>query len=220
PDLFAGAIYAKAAFEMWNDLKETYDKVDGSVVFNLNKSINSLNQNGSTLAEYYNNLNSLWRQFEVMINLPPCTREATKHFEKHNQLIKLMQFLMGLDESYLEIRSNIITKEPLPLVKVAITVFNGEESHRNATFVGATKPAATPFETKTFDNNRRLIGLLNDNGVSYANANMVVGHPNGTQALITKIGDLKINNDITLYDALAVPKYTVSLLYFTRLLET
>ncbi|GKB16239.1 hypothetical protein Tco_0850162 [Tanacetum coccineum] len=94
-----------------SDLKETYDKVDGSAVFNLHKSINSLNQNGAPLAEYYNNLNSLWKQFDAIISLPPCTCEAAKHFEKHNQLIKLMQFLMGLDESYLAIRNNILTRE-------------------------------------------------------------------------------------------------------------
>nr|GEV68971.1 hypothetical protein [Tanacetum cinerariifolium] len=33
PDLFAVAIYAKTAYEMWNDLKETYDKVDGCFEF-------------------------------------------------------------------------------------------------------------------------------------------------------------------------------------------
>ncbi|GJV29311.1 ribonuclease H-like domain-containing protein [Tanacetum coccineum] len=66
----------------------------------------------------------------------------------------------------------------------------------------------------------RLMNLLNDNGVSTANANMsvnvvdisnlglTVGHPNGTHALITKIGDLKINNNITLYNVLVVPEYT------------
>ncbi|GJY60904.1 hypothetical protein Tco_0461561 [Tanacetum coccineum] len=57
----------------------------------------------------------------------------------------------------------------------------------------------------------RLMSHLNDNGVSSTNDNMA-GHPNGTQALITKIGDLKINNDITLYDVLVVLEYTVSLL--------
>ncbi|GKA11555.1 putative transcription factor interactor and regulator CCHC(Zn) family protein, partial [Tanacetum coccineum] len=70
PELFAGAIYTKTAFEIWNELKETYDKVDGSVTFNLHKNINSLNQNGSTLADYYNKLNSLWKQFDDMVGLP------------------------------------------------------------------------------------------------------------------------------------------------------
>ncbi|GKF43883.1 hypothetical protein Tco_0130435, partial [Tanacetum coccineum] len=136
-----------------------------------------------------------------------------------------MQFLIGLDESYLAIRSNILTREPLPLVKAAYVVVSGEESHRNATSVGATKPTATIFAARAFDNmkmfngnnnigfgsnsnfdNRgpnpnlkyvqsnnvssnnattsnspislsneqlaRLMSLLNDNGVSTANANM------------------------------------------------
>ncbi|GJV90668.1 ribonuclease H-like domain-containing protein [Tanacetum coccineum] len=49
------------------------------------------------------------------------------------------------------------------------------------------------------------------NIVDIYNLGLTVGHPNGTQALITKIGDLKINNNITLYDVLVVPEYTVSL---------
>ncbi|GKA45218.1 ribonuclease H-like domain-containing protein [Tanacetum coccineum] len=381
PELFAGAIYTKTASEIWNELKETYDKVDDSVVFNLHKNINSLNQNGSTLVDYYNKLNSLWKQFDVMVGLPTCICAAAKHFDQHNQLIKLMQFLMGLDESYLAIRSNLLTIESLPSVKTAFSVINGEESHRNVTFAVTTKPAATAFAAKTFDNKKkfnnnykgsgsnsnfnsnnnnrgpnpnlkctncnktghtvdrcfdligypagyvkrnsnsssrpvtsnnayvdvqsnvvcsnnattgnspvslssdqleRLMNLLNENGVSTANANMAgknlmnirgtffngsvkfnlnfkrfsngntyitagnislgwivdsranqhmiasanfltnvvdvlnmgltVGHPNGTQALITKIEDLKINNEVTLYDVLVVPEYTVSLL--------
>ncbi|GKC85879.1 hypothetical protein Tco_1141596, partial [Tanacetum coccineum] len=67
-----------------------------------------------------------------------------------------MQFLMGLDESYLAIKSNILTREPLPLVKVAFAVVSDEESHRNATSVGATKPTASAFTTKTFDYKRRF----------------------------------------------------------------
>lgn len=55
------------------------------------------------------------------------------------------------------------------------------------------------------------------NVVDISNLGLTVGHPNGTQALITKIGDLKINNDITLYDVLVVPKYTVSLLYVHKI---
>ncbi|GKC99172.1 ribonuclease H-like domain-containing protein, partial [Tanacetum coccineum] len=155
--LFVGAIYAKTAYEMWNDLKETYDKFDGSIVFNLHKSINFLNQNGVSLADYYNNLNSLWKQFAAMISLPPCTCEAAKHFEKHNQLIKFMQFLMGLDDSYFAIRSNILTREPVPSVKAAFAAVSGEESHRNVISVRTTKPTATAFPAKNFDKKRHTV---------------------------------------------------------------
>nr|GEV35445.1 ribonuclease H-like domain-containing protein [Tanacetum cinerariifolium] len=46
------------------------------------------------------------------------------------------------------------------------------------------------------------------NIVDISNLGLTVGHPSGTQALITKIGDLKINDLITLYDVLVVPYYT------------
>ncbi|GJY72121.1 ribonuclease H-like domain-containing protein [Tanacetum coccineum] len=149
PDLFVGAIYVKTAFEMWSDLKETYDKVDGYDVFNLHKSINSLNQNGASLAEYYNNLNSLWKQFDAMIN-----------------------------ESYLAIRSNILTREPLPLVKASFAVASGEESNRNVTTVGATKPTATAFAAKTFDNKRRSNNNNNFNIGSSSKSNSNNRGPN------------------------------------------
>ncbi|GJW04188.1 putative transcription factor interactor and regulator CCHC(Zn) family protein [Tanacetum coccineum] len=150
-DLYASAIHPKTASELWNDLKDTYDKVDSSVVFNLHKNMNSLNQSGASLADYYTNLNSLWKQFDAMISLPPCTCQAAKHFEKHNQLIKLMQFLMGLDDNYLAIRNNILTREPLPSVKDAFAIVSNEESHRNITSGGTSKPTATAFAAKTFD---------------------------------------------------------------------
>ncbi|GJW45360.1 hypothetical protein Tco_0074159 [Tanacetum coccineum] len=167
PGLFAGAIYAKTAFEMLSNIKETYDK-----------------------------------QFDAMISLPPCTCEAAKHFRKHNQLIMLMQFLMGLDESYLEIRSNILTREPLPLVKAAFAILNGEESHRRCfelvgyltgyvkrNFKSNTRPvssnnASVDGHSNSVSSNNvttnnspvkqlsRLMSLFNDNGVSSANANM------------------------------------------------
>ncbi|GJV61821.1 ribonuclease H-like domain-containing protein [Tanacetum coccineum] len=166
------------SFEMWSDLKETYDKVDGSAVFNLHKNINSLSQNGSSLVEYYNNLNSLWKQFDAMISLSPCTYDASTHFKKHNHLIKLMQFLMGLDKSYLVIRSNILTREPLPLAKAAFVVASGEESHRNAILVGTTKPTATAFAAKTFDNKRRFNNNNNFNKGSSLNSNNKGPNPN------------------------------------------
>ncbi|GJY16197.1 ribonuclease H-like domain-containing protein [Tanacetum coccineum] len=55
------------------------------------------------------------------------------------------------------------------------------------------------------------------NVVDISNLGLTIGHLTGTQALITKTGDLKINNDITLYDFLVVPEYTVSLLYVHKL---
>ncbi|GKB37164.1 ribonuclease H-like domain-containing protein [Tanacetum coccineum] len=58
-----------------------------------------------------------------------CTCHAADGFKKHNQLMKLMQFLMGLDDTYMQIRSSILSKVTLPDVRSAYAIISNEESH-------------------------------------------------------------------------------------------
>lgn len=58
-ELFLGQIFSKKASDVWTELKETFDRVDGSVTFNLHHKINSLSQNGSSL-------------LSILTNLVPC----------------------------------------------------------------------------------------------------------------------------------------------------
>ncbi|GJU61855.1 ribonuclease H-like domain-containing protein [Tanacetum coccineum] len=48
---------------------------------------------------------------------------------------------------------------------------------------------------------------------------IIVGHPNGTLATISHVGDLKLSNNVVLYDVLVVPGYYVSLLYVNKLIR-
>ncbi|GJV72997.1 hypothetical protein Tco_1492992 [Tanacetum coccineum] len=69
---------------------------------------------GSALSEYYHKLNALWRQYDSLFNLHECICENSDKLKKHSQLLKLMQFLMGLDKIYTPIRSIILTIDPIP----------------------------------------------------------------------------------------------------------
>ncbi|XP_076929730.1 uncharacterized protein LOC143594266 [Bidens hawaiensis] len=74
--LYLGQFFSKNAATVWDELRETYNKVNGSVVYDIHKQINSVSQNGLSLAEYYHNLNSLWRQYDTITNLPTCNCQA------------------------------------------------------------------------------------------------------------------------------------------------
>lgn len=150
-ELYLGQIFSKTASVVWQELKETYDKVDGAVMFNLHHKISSLTQNGDSISEYYHKLNSLWRQYDVLVKLPSCVCDAAKSFSEHSQLIKLMQFLMGLNDIYQPIRSTILTQDPLPNVKTAFAIISREESHRGLNLTDGFKNQTSSFAAKSSD---------------------------------------------------------------------
>ncbi|XP_071738898.1 uncharacterized protein [Rutidosis leptorrhynchoides] len=129
-DLYSGQIYYTVASVVWNELKDTYDKVDGSNIFNIHMKINSLKQNGASVSDYYHNLNSLWKQYDEMVKLPACTCAAANVAQEQTKILRLNQFLMGLDDEFMQIRSNILLRDPIPGAKTAFAVISREESHR------------------------------------------------------------------------------------------
>nr|GEU91546.1 ribonuclease H-like domain-containing protein [Tanacetum cinerariifolium] len=159
-------IYSIDDATTWKDLKSTYDKVDVSIIFNMLHKISCLKQGGSSLADYYHRLNSLWREFDALTKLPTCVCDANKELETHNKLMKLMQFFMGLDECYLSVRSSLLTRDPLPKVKDAYVIVSREESYRGipeSSSVIETKLNTTSFAAKSSNNFKRSNNNGNNN---------------------------------------------------------
>ncbi|XP_076917016.1 uncharacterized protein LOC143576925 [Bidens hawaiensis] len=121
-ELYLGQVFSIFAFDVWEELKERYDKVDGSAMFSLYQKINSVNQNCSTVSDYYHRLNTMWKQFDAMVQLPSCSCNAFGKFNDFYHLIKLMQFLMGLDDTYQSVRTSLLTKDPLPTINIAFSI--------------------------------------------------------------------------------------------------
>ncbi|GKD05274.1 hypothetical protein Tco_1180248 [Tanacetum coccineum] len=59
-----------------------------------------------------------------------------------------MQFSMGLDDSYMQLRSNILCRDPLPDAKGAYVLISSGESHRAVGIGGAQR-------SRTFSNTSR-----------------------------------------------------------------
>ncbi|GKA74274.1 ribonuclease H-like domain-containing protein [Tanacetum coccineum] len=106
-----------------------------------------------------------------MTKLPKCGSAAREDVLKHNQLMKLMQFLMGLNDIYQPIRSSLLSRDALPDVKDAFAIVSREESYRgiaSTSFGSVFKTQVSSFMSKTnfsnsrnngnkrFDNNKRV----------------------------------------------------------------
>ncbi|GJY99742.1 hypothetical protein Tco_0517172 [Tanacetum coccineum] len=58
-----------------------------------------------------------------------------------------------------------------------------------------------------------------DNVLDISHLKIKVGHPNGTEAFISKIGNLKLSNGLVLYDVLVIPEYYVTLISVHKLVK-
>ncbi|GKA66699.1 ribonuclease H-like domain-containing protein [Tanacetum coccineum] len=126
---------------------------------------------GSYLKESYATsevLSAQWDRCNAMCTSDvKCSCDASKELGLHQQLMKLMQFLMGLDDCYQPVRSSLLTRDLLPEVKNVHDVISMEESHRGVpeSSGGAeSKQNATSFVAKTFNNNKKQ---FNNNGNNF-----------------------------------------------------
>ncbi|GJQ93976.1 ribonuclease H-like domain-containing protein [Tanacetum coccineum] len=102
--------------------------------------------------------NAANREFDILSKLPYCTCQASVKLTNHGKLLKLMQFLMGLDNIYQPIRSSLLTKKILSEVKDAFVIISSEESHREipSSSVKSEKPQVSAFVSKSNDDNKKM----------------------------------------------------------------
>ncbi|KAH0683731.1 hypothetical protein KY290_022364 [Solanum tuberosum] len=129
--LLGGVVYATTAQGVWQDLKERFDKIDRSRTFNIHQEIATMSQGVHSVSVYFTKLNELWDEFESMVPFPACNYERSKDFIMYLQRQKLYQFLMGLNDTYSQARSQILVKVPLPSVNAAYSMVMSDESQKS-----------------------------------------------------------------------------------------
>ncbi|KAK6787986.1 hypothetical protein RDI58_016511 [Solanum bulbocastanum] len=118
PEMHTGIVYVSSAREVWEDLHERFDKVNASRIYHLHKTIATTVQGNDTIPSYFSRLRNLWDEFASIIP-PPCHCSGSKDLSLYLKRQKLIQFLMGLNETYDQSRSQILMIEPTPTINKA-----------------------------------------------------------------------------------------------------
>ncbi|XP_075486301.1 uncharacterized protein LOC142525900 [Primulina tabacum] len=130
-EIFSGIIYCTVTASVWSDLQERFDKICGSRIYSLHREISLFSQGASNISMYFSHLKKLWDEYASLVTLLSFSCDTAKAYVEHDQHQHLFQFLMGLNESYGHIRSQILLMTPLPSVNQAYSILSQEESHRN-----------------------------------------------------------------------------------------
>ncbi|XP_073269630.1 uncharacterized protein [Primulina huaijiensis] len=181
-EIYGGIVYSSDASMVWSDLKEQFDKVNGSRIFSIHRDINRLTQGSSTISGYYSKLKHLWDEYASLVTLPSCECDTARKYLNHDQQQKLLQFLMGLNDSYMQIRSQILMMSPLPSVGQAFSIISQEESHRSLISV-ESKPASVFYsmqhKAEEPKKNQLYCEYCNWTGHMKATCYKLVGYPLG-----------------------------------------
>ena len=124
PDIADSVIFYDTAHEVWEDLQNRFSQSNAPRIFQIEKEIACLAQDQMTVASYYTKFKKLWDELGSY-NDAACTCGV------NNKRRKLMQFLMGLNESYNAIRGQPLLMNPLPDVSQAYSSIIQEEKQRN-----------------------------------------------------------------------------------------
>ncbi|CAL1376906.1 unnamed protein product [Linum trigynum] len=113
---------SKLALEAWNSLKARYGQGDMIRVDELIESIGTLKKGNQTVTEYYGNLIALQDELDNYQPINPCRCTATSSADcaamnaviGYHDVNSVIQFLRGLNDNYVTIRSQVLFGDTLP----------------------------------------------------------------------------------------------------------
>nr|XP_009795207.1 PREDICTED: uncharacterized protein LOC104241936 [Nicotiana sylvestris] len=159
--------YVADAFELWRELEDRYDQTNGTKLYQIQKEINDLSQGSLDITSYYTKMKKLWEELNTLIAKSHCTCNyscgAKESMHKAEQDRRLIQFLMGLNETYTVVRESILMMNPLPSIAQAFSLLIQEERQREikptghlvleSSTLNANKTKPNTFRTNYSPNN-------------------------------------------------------------------
>ncbi|KAH0678953.1 hypothetical protein KY284_020038 [Solanum tuberosum] len=124
---------------VWEDLKESFDKVNRVRIWKLHKEITTLMQGTNSVSMYFSKLKELWSEYDVLVPSPSCGCEKSKEYVEHLSQQRLLHFLSGLNESYDQARRQILMKSVALTLGQAYAMIIQDESQQVAAAHGTAK---------------------------------------------------------------------------------
>ena len=117
---------------LWECLKNRYSVKNGPKVYKVWSDLTLTKQAGASVMSYYTQFLGMWDDLSNISPLETCTCDSGSSIATWFRNLQTYQFLMGLDDSYSVLRTQIINIEPLPDLDRVYAMVSQEESHRSA----------------------------------------------------------------------------------------
>ncbi|KAF5447886.1 hypothetical protein F2P56_033403 [Juglans regia] len=138
-------IYCQNPFEVWKDLDHQFSQSNHPRLYRLKHDLVNLCQDSMTVTAYYNTIKGLWDELHNLQEPTSCTCSARENASAKENIEHLFQFFMGLNDSFNNIRSQILAMDPLPSIAKAYATVHQEEAQRHLHLPLLPTPDNTPM---------------------------------------------------------------------------
>nr|XP_033507979.1 uncharacterized protein LOC104118433 [Nicotiana tomentosiformis] len=149
PDDIARSVeYSELAKDIWSELEERYGQADAARVFELKKELAHNLQGSLNIASYFNKIKKLWDEIDALSisRVRSCSNYGFKSdYQKDDGVQKVYQFLMGLNDIYVQTRSNIFMIKPFPSVSTIYSILLSDEKQRQVSTSSQFLPTSASF---------------------------------------------------------------------------
>ncbi|KAL5581465.1 hypothetical protein UlMin_013907 [Ulmus minor] len=150
-EISASVIFSVSACEIWLDLKDRFQQRNGPRIFQLRRQLMNHVQDQNSVSFYFTKLKTIWEElsnFRPICTCGKCTCGAVKELNSHYQMEYIVSFLMGLHDSFTQVRGQLLLMDPLPPINKVFALISQEEHQRK---VGVhTSSISDPVSTMAF----------------------------------------------------------------------
>lgn len=135
--------YFDTAKALWDDLRQRFSVGNGPRKAQLRADLSQCRQGGLSVAAYFNHIKKLWEELaqhtkHKSCTCGKCTCDLNSTWTKEQEEEKIHQFLIGLNEHFRTLRSNVLAQEPLPPLNRVYSLAIQEEFFSAATLTRDT----------------------------------------------------------------------------------
>lgn len=126
--IYTSIMYFKAASNIWKDLQTRFQNSNLSRLYKLSHQLHSLRQGSIDTSSYHTKTQSLWEK----LNNLHAPAQKIEGLMTQNKNTRVIDFLMGLNDSYDHVRSQILMKKSPPSLSEIYNILNHIDSQRSA----------------------------------------------------------------------------------------
>ena len=132
-EIYDSILYYEDAAEMWDDFFRRFKVNNLPRKYQLEQAVMTLKQGDSDLSTYFTKKKTLWEQLANTKSslVKKCNCDQVKELLEDAETSRIIQFLMGLNDSFNKICGQILNMKPPPLLNDIYNMLDQDESQRS-----------------------------------------------------------------------------------------